>query len=78
MSRLYKLLARVLNEDIGNIDDDSSPESISSWDSFNGLILADELEKEYEIQFTMDEILDVKNVNDIKRHLRNHNINPEE
>ena len=40
--------------------------------------LVDELEKEYEIQFTMDEVLSVKNVSDIKKHLKNHGIDPEE
>ena len=78
MNRLYKLLARVLNEDEKNIDDNSSPETISGWDSFNGLILVDELEKEYEIQFTMEEVLNVKDVSDIKKHLKNHGIDSEE
>ena len=76
--RLYKVLAKVLKEDLKNINDDSSPATISNWDSFNGLLLADELEKEFNIKFTMEEVLDVKNVRDIKRHLKNHGINPDE
>ena len=78
MNRLYKVLAKVLKEDLKNINDDSSPETIGGWDSFNGLLLADELEKEFNIKFTMEEVLDVKNVRDIKKHLKNHGINPDE
>lgn len=77
MSKLYQLLSNVLSEDIKNISDESSPESLSNWDSFNGLLLVDELEKEFQVSFTLDEIIDVKNVADIKRHLKNHGVNPD-
>lgn len=78
MSRLYQLISRVLSEDLSNISDDSSPETLSNWDSFNGLVMVDELEKEFQVSFTMNEIMDVKTVKDIKRHLRNHGVNPDE
>lgn len=78
MSKLYNLLAHTLDEDIKNINDTSSPDTLEHWDSFNGLVLVDELEKAFHIHFTMDEIMDVKNVADIKRHLQNHGINPDE
>lgn len=60
---------------ISQINDNSSPENIEKWDSFNGLVLVDELETEFDVKFTLDEILDVKMVADIKKHLRNHGIN---
>ena len=78
MGRLYRLLAKVLKTDENDINEQSSPENISSWDSFNGLLLVDALEKEFNISFTMEEIMDVKNVKDIKRHLKNHGVNPNE
>ncbi len=78
MSKLYQLLATVFDEDVTKISDESSPETLKNWDSFNGLVLVDELEKAFNISFTMDEIIDVKNVADIKRHLQNHGINPDE
>ena len=49
-------------------------ETIESWDSFNGLILVDELESNFNIKFSLSEILDIKNVKDIKRHLKNHGV----
>ena len=77
MSKLYTILGRILKEDPTIFTDDSSPQTVGNWDSFNGLLLASELEKEFAIQFTMAEILDVKNVRDIKKHLKNHGINPD-
>jgi acyl carrier protein len=74
MNRLYQLLARVLQEDPKHITDQSSPDTLSNWDSFNGLLLVDELEKEFKVSFTMDEVMDVRNVADIKRHLKNHGV----
>ena len=59
---------------VSEVTDQSSPETISKWDSFNALVLVDELETEFNIKFTLNEITDVKNVADIKRHLRNHGV----
>ena len=78
MSRLSKLLARVLQVNEEEINENSSPQNINSWDSFNGLMLVMELEKEFGISFTMEEIMDVANVKDIKRHLRKHKVNPDD
>ena len=72
--KLYVLLSDVLKEPIEHITDESSPENVKNWDSFNGLVLVDRLEKDFEIKFTLDEVMDVKNVSDIKRHLRTHGI----
>lgn len=78
MNKLYELIAKTLDVDVSKISDQSSPETLENWDSFNGLVLVDALEKVYDLSFTMDEILDVKNVADIKRHLINHGMNPDE
>ena len=74
MNRLYRLIAKVLDEDVAEISDESSPETLENWDSFNGLVLADELEKEFNVSFSLEEITDVRRVADIKRHLRNHGV----
>lgn len=76
MNKLYKLIAETLDVPVKNITDQSSPTTLENWDSFNGLVLVDKLEKTYNVSFTMDEILDVKSVADIKRHLINHGKDP--
>lgn len=72
--RLYKLIARVMNIPVSVINDESSPESIPNWDSFNSYLLLDELEAEFKTEFTIDEVVETKNVADIKKHLKNHGI----
>ena len=72
--KLYNIISKVFSVPISEINDESSPETIESWDSFNGLILVDELESNFNIKFSVSEIIDVKNVKDIKRHLNNHGV----
>tara|TARA_Y100000741_G_scaffold338278_1_gene298230 strand:- start:66 stop:299 length:234 start_codon:yes stop_codon:yes gene_type:complete len=68
------IIAKVFSISESQVNDQSGPENIESWDSFNGLILVDELENHFKIKFSISEITDVKTVADIKRHLKNHNI----
>ncbi len=68
------IVAKVFSIPEYEVNDQSSPENIESWDSFNALILVDELETHFKVKFTISEITDVKNVADIKRHPKNHNI----
>jgi|TARA_B110001454_G_scaffold208484_1_gene221026 acyl carrier protein len=72
--RVYQLVAKVTNIESSLIDDESGPESIESWTSFKGYVLLNELETEFKVKFTIDEAMDVKNIADIKRHLKNHGI----
>jgi len=69
------IIAKVFAIPESEVNDESGPENIENWDSFNGLILVDELENHFKIKFTISEITDVKNVADIKRHLKNHDVN---
>ena len=68
------IVAKVFSIPESEVNDQSSPETIESWDSFNGLVLVDELENHFKIKFSISEITDVKNIADIKRHLKNHNV----
>ena len=73
--KLYKIISKVMNTNIEEINDESSPSSISNWTSFNGYVLLDELETNFDVKFSIDEAMDVKNIADIKRHLQNHGVN---
>ena len=73
--KLYGIIAKVMDISIDEINDNSSPETIPSWDSFNSYILLDELESEFKTEFTIDEVTETKNVSDIKKHLNAHGIN---
>ena len=73
-SDIYEIVARVFSIPVSQVNEESGPENIESWDSFNGLVLVDELENHFNIKFSISEITDVKTVADIKRHLKNHNV----
>ena len=72
--KLYEIIAKVMDIPIDEITDNSSPETIPSWDSFNSYILLDELESEFKTEFTIDEVTETKNVSDIKKNLKIHGI----
>ncbi len=72
--KLYGIIAKVMDIPINEVNDNSSPETISSWDSFNSYILLDELESEFKTEFTIDEVTETKNVSDIIKHLKAHGI----
>ena len=72
--KLYEIIAKVMDISIDEITDNSSPETIPSWDSFNSYILLDELESEFKTEFTIDEVTETKNVSDIKKNLKIHGI----
>jgi len=70
-NNLYSIIARVFSVDISEINPNSNPETIDSWDSLNAYILIDEIENEFEIKFTLDEILSIKDVNSLESLLNN-------
>ena len=72
--KVHSIVSKVFSIPISDITDESGPETIESWDSFNGLVLVDDLENHFNIKFSISEITDVKTVADIKRHLKTHNV----
>ncbi len=76
--KLYQIISQVMKMDITVITDELGPETIENWTSFNGYVLLNELETGFEVKFTINEAMDVKNITDIKRHLRNKGINIDE
>ena len=75
MTKLYEIISKIMNIPLSQINDTSGPESIETWDSFNVYVLLNEIETEFDIRFTLDESLDITNVGDFKRHLKNHGVN---
>jgi acyl carrier protein len=70
--KLKRIIANVLNIREDEIDDDSSMETVESWDSLKHIELVVSLEEEFEIsQLSTDEIVEMISVAEIKRTLRN-------
>jgi acyl carrier protein len=68
-NNLLSIIANVMEVQVTEINDESGPGTIENWDSFRGLILFEELEREFNVKFTLNELLNIKNIKDIKRIL---------
>jgi acyl carrier protein len=75
MEKLKQILSKILGIDENLITDETSPDNVETWDSFNGLMLVSELEEGFNVKFTMDEVVSVKCVKDIKEALKKHGVN---
>ncbi len=72
--KLFNIISRVMEIKSSELTDESTPEDIENWDSYNGLLLVDELESEFNVKFTVEEVFDVHSIADIKKHLVNHGV----
>lgn len=57
-----------------NIVDTLSAKDIPEWDSMNYLLFIADVEKEYNVSFSMDEVLGAQTLGDIKNMLRTKSI----
>ena len=70
---LFEIISRVMNIPIEKISDSSGPDSIPEWDSFNMFVLLDEIEKEFDVKFSLEETLEIKTVGDFRKRLEGEN-----
>jgi len=74
-NKLFEIVASVFNISINEINYKSNPENIENWDSFTGYVLLDEIETNFNVTFTMDELLEIKKIDDFKNILKKKGIN---
>ena len=72
---LFEIISEVMNIPISQINDGSGVGTIEEWDSFNMYVLLNEIEKEFNIKFLLEEALEIKNVSDFKKQLEKHGVN---
>jgi acyl carrier protein len=68
-NNILDTIANVMEVQVTDINDESTPETIENWDSFRGLVLFEELESKFEVKFTLNELLNIKKIKDIKNIL---------
>ena len=71
-NRLYSIVSKVMDVPESEINDQTSPETVKAWDSLNLYMLIEDIEAEFNVKFTMEEILEIKNVGHFKKLLANH------
>ncbi len=64
--KLLTLLSGVFKVDARIINDETSPENIDTWDSFNTLKMITEIENEFKITLQLEDVVKIKSVKDIK------------
>lgn len=74
MKKLRRILSSVLEIKEEEITDETCPKNTETWDSFSSLLLISELENNYNIKFTMEEVMKVTSVRNIKDALKNHDV----
>ena len=65
--KLYQIVSEVFNVELDKINDDTSPENLEEWDSFNFYVLLDQIENKFNIKFDLDETLEIKKIGDFKK-----------
>ena len=70
---LFEIVSRVMDIPIEKISDSSGPDSIPDWDSFNMFVLLDEIEKEFDVKFSLEETLEIKTVGGFRKRLEGEN-----
>ena len=68
--RIKNIMSAVFGLSIDKITDDSSPDTIVSWDSLKHMNLIASLEEEFAVEFTDDEIIEMMSYLLIKEILK--------
>jgi acyl carrier protein len=61
-NKVFEIMAQVMNVPIENVREDSSPDTIETWDSLKHMSLILTLEEEFGVQFSDEEIVEMLNV----------------
>lgn len=70
MKDFVALVAEHFKIPADTVRDTLTSKDIPQWDSMNYLLFIAELEKEYGVSFTMDEVLTADSLGTIRTHLR--------
>lgn len=62
---VIKIISQIMNVPIEQLDESSSPDTVENWDSLKHVNLVLELENEFSIAFSEEEVLDIFSVKNI-------------
>lgn len=65
MNSIIKILKSALGT--GNVDENTTKENCEEWDSFNHLVVISDLERELQMEFTIQETEQMNSIKDILR-----------
>ena len=76
MKTFNQIAQELLKIPAGLVRDDMTPKDVPDWDSMNYLLFIAELEKEFNISFTMDEVLNAKSLGEVKNIIKSKGVAP--
>jgi acyl carrier protein len=72
--KFIEIVSKILLIDQAKIVDDLSREDFEEWDSMAHLVLVSDIEQEFDIIFSDDEVTSIITISDLKNSLKNHGI----
>ena len=63
--KIKEILATILEIDQSDVNNDTNPDTVSSWDSLRHMKLVFAIEDEYDVQFSDDQIIQLTDVGKI-------------
>ena len=72
--KLYEIASKVFNVPLEKINDDTSPEKLEEWNSFNLYVLLDEIENNFDTKFDLDDTLEIRRIGDFKKLLEKNGV----
>jgi len=66
MDELKAIVARVLNIDTSQVNDELSQDNMDKWDSFHHLLLISEIENSMALEFTASDVEQARAFKDLK------------
>ncbi len=63
--KIKEILATILEIDQSDVNNDTNPDTVSSWDSLRHMKLVFSIEDEYDVQFSDDQIIQLTDVGKI-------------
>ena len=68
---VFRIIGQVMNIPYGDVSEDTSPDNLEVWDSFQHMNLVLALEEEFKIRFTDEEIVQLSGAGMILQSLQN-------
>lgn len=66
MRTFNQIVSTIFSISESEVRDEMSSKDIADWDSMNYLLFISELEKEFSMSFSMDEVMNAKTLGDIR------------
>ena len=66
MRTFNQIVSTIFSIDESEVKDSMSSKDISDWDSMNYLLFISDIEQEFSVSFTMDEVMNAQTLGDIR------------